>query len=157
MKNRLSKIVLILTLIFINIGCDQATKHLAWENLKNEPEISYCDRVFVLTYAENPGAFYGSGSNLEEPFKSLLLIAIPSLALAFLLFYTFKTSFTEALAFCFIIGGGFSNVYDRIAYGKVIDFLNVGVGDFRTGIFNVADMAIMFGMCILLFIYLKKN
>jgi signal peptidase II len=43
------------------------------------------------------------------------------------------------------IAGGTSNLLDRITYGMVIDFMNVGIGPLRTGIFNVADMAIMLG------------
>lgn len=51
-----------------------------------------------------------------------------------------------------IIGGGLSNLIDRIInQGAVIDFMNIGVGSLRTGIFNVADVAIMVGM----FIFVK--
>ena len=45
-----------------------------------------------------------------------------------------------------MVAGGTSNLVDRIAYGMVIDFVNVGVGPVRTGIFNVADVAIMLGV-----------
>jgi signal peptidase II len=48
------------------------------------------------------------------------------------------------------LAGGISNLVDRIALGRVIDFLNVGIGPFRTGIFNVADVAIMAGIAVLL-------
>lgn len=47
--------------------------------------------------------------------------------------------------------GGASNLIDRVAFGSVIDFLNIGLGQFRTGIFNVADVAIVAGVAILLF------
>jgi signal peptidase II len=43
-----------------------------------------------------------------------------------------------------------SNLADRMAIGSVIDFLNVGIGPVRTGIFNVADMAIMAGIAMVL-------
>lgn len=43
------------------------------------------------------------------------------------------------------LGGGVSNLLDRLIHGTVIDFMNVGIGPLRTGIFNVADMAIMLG------------
>jgi signal peptidase II len=46
--------------------------------------------------------------------------------------------------------GGVSNLADRVARGSVIDFLNVGLGPLRTGIFNVADMAIMLGVGLLI-------
>jgi signal peptidase II len=50
------------------------------------------------------------------------------------------------VALSLIAGGGLSNLIDRIAYGGyVIDFLNIGLGGLRTGIFNIADVAIMVG------------
>jgi signal peptidase II len=53
------------------------------------------------------------------------------------------------LGVALFVAGGASNLVDRIAYGMVIDFMNVGIGSLRTGIFNVADMAIMLGAGIL--------
>ena len=53
------------------------------------------------------------------------------------------------LGVALIAAGGVSNLLDRITYGMVIDFMNVGIGSLRTGIFNVADMAIMLGAAIL--------
>jgi signal peptidase II len=47
------------------------------------------------------------------------------------------------------VAGGASNLADRVARGSVIDFLNVGLGPLRTGIFNVADMAVLLGLFIL--------
>jgi signal peptidase II len=49
-----------------------------------------------------------------------------------------------------VLAGGASNWVDRLVRGSVVDFMNVGIGPLRTGIFNVADMAIMMGGAILL-------
>ena len=49
-----------------------------------------------------------------------------------------------------VAAGSLSNFADRVAYGRVIDFLNVGIGGLRTGIFNVADVAIMVGVALFL-------
>ncbi|MEK7730045.1 MAG: signal peptidase II, partial [candidate division KSB1 bacterium] len=55
------------------------------------------------------------------------------------------------LALSLIFAGGMGNLIDRIFRdGRVIDFLNLGIGDFRTAIFNIADMAISFGMVLLI-------
>jgi signal peptidase II len=51
---------------------------------------------------------------------------------------------------CLVLAGGASNWVDRVVRGSVVDFLNVGVGPLRTGIFNVADVAIMVGVALLL-------
>ena len=50
-----------------------------------------------------------------------------------------------------IVGGGIGNLYDRIAYGSVTDFMHIKFGVLQTGVFNVADMSIMAGMFIILF------
>ena len=60
-------------------------------------------------------------------------------------------SSVSALGVALFVAGGASNLLDRISYGMVIDFMNVGVGPLRTGIFNVADVAIMLGAGLLLF------
>jgi signal peptidase II len=48
-------------------------------------------------------------------------------------------------------GGGASNLIDRAARGHVVDFLNIGVGSLRTGIFNVADVAVLLGALLIVF------
>ena len=56
-----------------------------------------------------------------------------------------------------IIGGGLGNLIDRITNkGSVIDFMNIGIGSIRTGIFNVADLTIMAGVLMLAVFYAKK-
>jgi signal peptidase II len=69
-----------------------------------------------------------------------------------------KLKIIDITALSLFLGGGVSNFYDRATNsGAVIDFLNIGVGSFRTGIFNVADMAIMLGAAILLFVSFKQQ
>ena len=50
--------------------------------------------------------------------------------------------------------GGISNMIDRVLSGAVIDFMNIGIGNLRTGIFNVADMAIMAGLFLVVIAHL---
>jgi signal peptidase II len=53
----------------------------------------------------------------------------------------------QTVAIALICGGGIGNLIDRVRFdGLVTDFLNVGAGPLRTGIFNVADMALMLGL-----------
>jgi signal peptidase II len=61
-----------------------------------------------------------------------------------------KWSRLATIGLLLFLGGGFSNLIDRVAMGSVIDFMNLGIGSFRTGIFNVADVAIMAGIAILI-------
>jgi signal peptidase II len=58
----------------------------------------------------------------------------------------------------FIIGGGIGNIFDRIVHGSVTDFLHIDMGIFKTGIFNLADVSIMFGTaCILVYNLTKRK
>ncbi len=60
------------------------------------------------------------------------------------------------VALSMILSGGASNLYDRILNnGAVIDFLNIGLGSIRTGVFNIADIVIVVG--VLMFILLGSN
>jgi signal peptidase II len=59
-----------------------------------------------------------------------------------------RWSGASLLGLTLFVAGGASNWVDRLSDGRVVDFLNVGVGPIRTGIFNVADMAILAGVVI---------
>ena len=76
-----------------------------------------------------------------------------------LLYTVFSKSINvyQTIALSFILGGGISNIIDRLNYGKVIDFMNMGIGSLRTGIFNFADLSIMLGIGIFIFANYKKN
>jgi signal peptidase II len=56
-----------------------------------------------------------------------------------------------------LLAGGTSNWIDRVIRGSVVDFLNVGVGSLRTGVFNVADMAIMLGAAVLVLATMSRH
>jgi len=55
------------------------------------------------------------------------------------------------------VAGGTSNLIDRVLHGSVIDFMNVGIGSVRTGIFNVADMALMLGLAVYFVTHVRSS
>lgn len=130
------------------IGLDQLTKRIAEKTLAHEPMQSFLFDTFRLQYIKNKGAFLGFGSNFSELVKLWLFLIIPFLCLlaaAIFVAFSRKPSTDQAVLVSLIVGGGISNLIDRVMQGSVTDFLNVGLGSLRTGIFNVADMAIMAG------------
>jgi signal peptidase II len=144
------RLLLILAILFSCVGCDQATKSVAKAYLSGAQPIILLGDTVRLELARNYGAFLSLGSSLGESSSGILLSVVVGVVLAALLGYVFVTRPQNPLvgaSIALIVGGGVSNLIDRLRYGGyVVDFLNVGIGSLRTGIFNVADMAIMAGV-----------
>jgi signal peptidase II len=147
---RLGSQLALLALVLGTVGCDRITKHLAVEALADLPRQSFLADTVRLEFVENRGAFLGLGSEWPEDVRVALFVIGNSLLLALLIGYAIRYRWSGPLLVgaCLFAAGGVSNLADRVARGSVIDFLNVGVGPLRTGIFNVADMAILAGALI---------
>jgi signal peptidase II len=157
---RLLRTPAILIVLIGNIGCDQISKNIVRQRVALHEQISLVSNHVILTKVENTGAFLSAGDSLPQPFKGLLLIALPLVALTFGLRYimTKNLSWTMLLGICFGIGGGLGNIYDRMVHGSVTDFLHISFGLFRTGIFNMADVSVMIGAALILIdIYFKRD
>ena len=146
--------LLLLLLLFGSIGCDQVTKAIAVERMAGEPALSlFYDSVRVL-HTENEGAFLSLGASLPSSVRFwILTVANGALCVGLLivLITRWRMSSLQFVGLALIAGGGFGNLIDRIFNdGRVVDFLNVGIGPLRTGIFNVADLAITAGALALL-------
>lgn len=151
---RLKHITMVLIMLLSCVGCDQTTKGIAKEYLPRNEIMSFVGDTVRLQYIENKGGFLSMGSSLPEKTRDLIFVvgsgAIVVLMLCYLLTASSLTP-TITIALSLICGGGFGNLIDRILYdGHVIDFLNIGIGDLRTGIFNAADVAIMVGALLIL-------
>ena len=70
-----------------------------------------------------------------------------------------KTNGLEKLAFMMVFGGSLGNIFDRLYYSSVPDFIDIHFGDFHWFIFNVADIFITLGVILLIFleIFSKKK
>jgi signal peptidase II len=132
------------------VGCDQATKALARETLANSPPVSLLGGAVRFQYAENPGAFLSLCAGLSPQWRFLLGVVISGAALAALAVFILRSTslFTvQRIGLGLVVAGGLGNLVDRLANdGRVVDFVSVGIGPLRTGIFNVADMAITAGV-----------
>jgi signal peptidase II len=152
---KLSRNAFIIVLVIINIALDQISKAIARIYIQKGEVIDVIGNVFQLYHVENKGAFLGMGSDMSDTMKLIFLLILPVLVLGYVIYFIVKNKDLDKLsliAFCCIVGGGIANVYDRIVYGKVTDFLHLDFGGvFRTGIFNVADMSVTTGMLILLY------
>ena len=139
-------------LILTTVGCDRVTKHLALTHLAGEPGQSYLSGTVRLEFAENSGAFLSLGTHLPEALRTVLFVGGVGLLLIGVAVVAIRQRWQGAL-FCgaaLLWAGGVSNLIDRVMRGSVVDFMNFGVGSLRTGIFNVADVAIMTGAALII-------
>ncbi len=146
--------LLIVVVLSTCVGCDQLTKGLARHTLTVSEPILFLHDLFRLQLVENQGAFLSLGATIPEHSRYWLLVVPVGLALAGMLVYLLtsrKLTAVQTIALSLVLAGGIGNWIDRILHdGRVIDFMNLGVGPLRTGIFNVADIVIVFGCCWLL-------
>lgn len=151
---KLSRTLSIILLIVANIAIDQISKFIVRAKIAQYEVIELIGESFILTKVENEGAFLGMGSDLSPTLKWILLLILPVIVLGGVLYYIMTNKTLDRLsliAFCCIIGGGIANVFDRFMYGSVTDFFHIDLGGiFRTGIFNLADMSVSFGMILLI-------
>lgn len=144
------------------IGCDRVTKQLAKDHLMNGADISYLHNTIRLVYAENTGAALSLGDNLPKAVSFWLLGMMPLGIMIALLVYVIKQSkqlsWMKTFSLALIFSGGLGNLIDRIFFDRhVTDFMNIGIQNLRTGIFNVADVCITAGVIGLLLFYNDKE
>jgi signal peptidase II len=151
---KLSRTLSIILLIVVNIAIDQISKFIVRVEIAQYEIIELIGDTFIMTKVENEGAFLGMGSDLNPTLKWIFLLILPVIVLGGVVYYILTNKTLDKLsliAFCCIIGGGIANVFDRFMYGSVTDFFHIDLGGvFRTGIFNVADMSVSFGMIMLI-------
>jgi signal peptidase II len=135
------------------IAADQWTKALVTSRMDLHQSISLIDGCFALTYVRNTGAAFGIlagrlGAVVRVPF----FLAISGGAVALLCWFVRGVPAERRLllvACGAILGGAIGNMIDRVAFGEVIDFLDVYVGAYHWPTFNVADTGITLGVAVL--------
>lgn len=143
------------------IGADRATKVVATEHLQGQGRHTYLGDTIRIEYAENTGAFLGLGSKLSPEVRFWLLTVLTGaflVGIGWVLVTHRGLSRWTRIGLVLVLAGGVGNLIDRMLYdGVVVDFLNLGVGSLRTGIFNVADVAITTGVVLLFALSFKKE
>jgi signal peptidase II len=149
------RVSLIVIILVSCVGCDQLTKATARNCLSQARPISYLGDAFRLQYMENKGAFMSLGSTMPAESRFWLLIVLTGISVAGMIVLVLMHRGlcpASVIGLSLIIGGGIGNLIDRIFNsGAVIDFMNIGIGGLRTGIFNIADVAITIGALTLIF------
>jgi len=103
--------------------------------------------IFNLTYVRNYGAafsFLHDASGWQRWFFTAIAIVV-SIIIVMWMKASSKEDKRLPIAFSFILGGALGNLYDRVTYGYVVDFLDFYIGQWHWPAFNVADSAIFIG------------
>lgn len=136
------------------VGCDHAAKHVASELLADAGVVEGLGGIVRFQLVVNPGAFLSLGARLPETLRHALLIGFVPVMLACVGWLVLRkpgATRAQVTAFALIAGGGLANWLDRVVDdGAVTDFVSLGLGALRTGIFNVADLAIVAGLLLFL-------
>ena len=136
--------LLLITTIFL---FDRTTKIII---IKNFSEQAYYVNKFInLDLIWNGGIGFGLLSFNNPLFYNSITFLIGAI-IVFLIYVSFTSLYQDKLAFSVIIGGAIGNIYDRLTYKAVPDFIDIHYQNFHWFVFNVADIFITLGIIILL-------
>lgn len=140
-------------LALIVVLLDRWTKHLVAVRIPMYSHIQIIPGFFRLTHTENTGAAFSLFADSPSHWKTLVLIAFSAVAMVVVSVLLWKQSrpFTlTGIALALILGGAVGNLWDRIASGRVVDFLLFYLKQYQWPVFNLADSSIVVGACLLI-------
>ena len=110
--------------------------------------------IFVNNYLNfelvwNTGIGFGLLSQNANIYYHLITLLITSVII-FLIYLVIKASFIEKVLFYLILGGAIGNLYDRLIYFAVPDFIDFHINDFHWFTFNIADIFITIGIILII-------
>jgi len=139
-------------LFFVLLGTlllDQVSKLAVLLFMQTGESIPLLSDVVRLTFVRNSGAAFGLLSGNRIPFLFTTFLAI--VALLFLVVRSRRTRADLSFYLVLVLAGAIGNMIDRLRFGEVIDFIDIGGKNVRWPVFNVADSAVTVG--VLLFLY----
>ncbi len=145
--------------VFLITLADQLSKIAIRMNISENEQLIFLNGHFKILFVHNKGAFLSLGDSWSTSMRWIILILFVCFLLLVLwrLMVHSSTTAKHKLCYSIIIGGGLGNLIDRIYFDGVTDFLWIGFGPLQTGVFNLADMGILFGVLYLILepFYLK--
>lgn len=150
-----TKVVALVASICVIVGLDQVTKAQILASFANVGEsVAVIENYFNITYVRNYGAAFGLGNQAEPGLRDAFFLLMPPVAMTIILFMLKTAPVSERarnLALSAVFAGALGNYIDRLRFGYVVDFLDFHYqGKIAWPAFNVADMAIVCGVCVLI-------
>jgi len=140
--------VLFFAVAAIVVIIDQASKRLIWEAFKDTGGTDLIGSLLRIRLSTNTGAVMGILSNSRP-----VLISVTVISIIALIYFAYRMRYAPMLkrvCLGLVLGGAFGNLIDRIATGKVVDFIDMGIGSLRWPTYNVADIAVTVGAAVLI-------
>ena len=141
--------LLYLGLSLLLFGLDRLSKSMVVARLPLYESVPIIENFFHLTHVANTGALFGLMAGMASPLRGLIFITIPVLAIFLILAFQIRTRENDFLiqtGLSLILGGAMGNLYDRIAFGHVVDFLDFSLAGHHWPAFNLADSSICLGV-----------
>ena len=145
---------LVLAVSALVVVIDRVTKHIVAQQLPNGQAYTIIPGIFRISDVHNTGAAFSMfAENASPATVRNILIAFSVVAVVLLLGMLWRVGrhlSVTSVALALILGGASGNLYDRVRYHYVIDFLEVHIARYHWPDFNVADSCIVIGACLLL-------
>ena len=149
-----------LVIAAVVVAADRLTKRWVGAHLGLGQAIVVIPKVFRITHVLNTGAAFSMFENMNEHTVRNLLVTFSIVAVIVVLVLLWKLGRTftmTSMALALILGGALGNLYDRVMYSHVVDFLEVHIVHYHWPDFNVADSCIVIGACLLLLEMLRPQ
>jgi signal peptidase II len=150
----LDKRFFVLCISALVVLIDRITKHIVARQLPNGQAHTIIPGIFRITDVHNTGAAFSMFAENASPVtvrNILIAFSVVAVIILFAMLWRVGRHLTvTSCALALILGGAFGNLYDRVRYHYVIDFLEVHIVHYHWPDFNVADSCIVIGACLLL-------
>ena len=152
LKKNLSNLIIVFIIFFL----DRISKYIILNQSLTQNEFNYSVTTFLdFNLVWNSGIAFGLFSFDQNIYYNLITSIIVSVTLI-LIWFALKSQGLEKISFLMIIGGSLGNIFDRLYYSSVIDFIDINYNNFHWFIFNVADIFISLGVIILIILEFLK-
>ena len=138
------------------VGLDYLTKMLCVKNIALGESVTVIPGVLEFTYIQNRGAAFGNLADARWVFmiaSAVLMVLIT----CYVILNRKDMGYPAVITLSLIMGGGVGNMIDRVAYGYVVDFIDVKFLPFWKWIFNIADSFVCVGAVLLVIIFIAEE
>jgi signal peptidase II len=143
------------------VGLDRVSKLWVQAHIATGHALTVIPRVFRITHVLNTGAAFSmfEGAKNQQAVRYLLIAfsVIAVVAVLIALWRNGRAVSLMSISLALVLGGALGNLYDRIRYAYVVDFLEVHIVHYHWPDFNIADSAIVVGACLLLIELLRPQ